>query len=165
MTITIEREAATVSRPRRVRHELIDCDVHQTITDYRTFHPYLPQAWRKYVSARGFGGPTSGYMTSVGLYRKDVVPPKGGEPGTDPDWLRTQLMEQYNVKYALLNGGGILGLCALPDADFATVLASAYNDVMAESWLGEKNPDGSFKGSMMVAPQDPEAAAKEIDRV
>ena len=165
MTVTIEREAATVSRPRRPTYELIDCDVHQTITDYRTFHPYLPQAWRKYVSARGFGGPTSGYLTSVGLYRKDVVPPKGGEPGTDPDWLRTQLMEQYNVKYALLNGGGILGLCALPDADFATVLASAYNDVMAESWLGEKNPDGRFKGSMMIAPQDPEAAAKEIDRV
>ena len=101
----------------------------------------------------------------MGLYRKDVKPPNGGEPGTDPDWLRTQLMEQYNVKYALLNGGGILGLCALPDADFATVLAAAYNDVMAEGWLGEKNPDGRFKGSMMVAPQDPEAAAKEIDRV
>ena len=79
-------------------------------------------------------------------------------------WLRKQLMEHYNVRYALLNGGSILGLCSLPDEDFATVLASAYNDWLTNTWLGEHNPDGRFKGSMMVAPQDP-LAAKEIDRM
>jgi uncharacterized protein len=149
----------------RTKHELIDCDVHQSIKDYRALHPYLPEAWRKYVTQRGFGGPTSGYITSVGLYRQDVKPPDGGEPGTDPAWLRKQLMEQYNVKYALLNGGGILGICALPDEDFASVLASAYNEWLIDTWLTQDNPDGRFKGSMMVAPQDPLAAAREIDRV
>jgi predicted TIM-barrel fold metal-dependent hydrolase len=168
MVATAETEtAARVQRPpaERTTYELIDCDVHQSIKDYTALREFMPQAWRKYVSARGFGGPSSGYLTSVGLYRKDVKPPDGGEPGSDPDWLRKQLLEQYNVKFALLNGGGILGLCALPDADFASVLAAAYNDVMAATWLGEENADGRFKGSMMVAPQDPEAAAKEIDRV
>jgi len=163
MVATVERvETAWMER---TKYELIDCDVHQAIKDYRALHPFLPEAWRKYVSARGFGGPSSGYQTSVGLYRKDVAPPGGGEPGTDPDWLRKQLMEQYNVKYVLLNGGGILGLAALPDGDFATVIASAYNDWLSATWLGEHNADGRFKGSMMVAPQDPETAAKEIDRV
>ena len=166
MVATIEREAAAAPRPQRTKHELFDCDVHQSIKDYRELHPYLPEAWRKYVSARGFGGPSSGYQTSVGLYRKDVVPPDGGEPGTDPAWLRQQLMEQYNVRYVLLNGGGILGLCALPDEDFASALASAYNDWMAATWLSpEVNIGGRFKGSMMVAPQDPLAAAREIDRI
>ena len=64
----------------------------------------------------------------------------------------------------MLNGGGILGICALPDADFATAIAAAYNDWLTHTWLGEWNADGRFKGSMMIAPQDPEAAAREIDR-
>ena len=118
--------------------------------------------WRRYVSARGFAS-SSGYQTSVGLYRKDVTPPGGGEPGSDPQWLRTQLMERYNVKHVLLNGGSILGACALPDADFASAIAAAYNDWPSRSWLGEFNPDGAFKGSMFVAPQDP-GQAPEIDR-
>ena len=162
MVATLDRKKA--QRQAQTRYELIDCDVHQAIRDYRELHPYLDPVWRRYVGARGFGGPSSGYQTSVGLYRKDVTPPGGGEPGSDPQWLRTQLMERYNVKHVLLNGGGILGACALPDADFASAIAAAYNDWLTRSWLGEFNPDGAFKGSMFVAPQDPEAAAREIDR-
>jgi predicted TIM-barrel fold metal-dependent hydrolase len=143
---------------------LIDCDVHQAIRDYRDLHPYLDPVWRRHVSARGFGGPSSGYLTSVGLYRKDVQPPGGGEPGSDPDWLRHQLLDRYQIKHPILNGGGILGICALPDADFASAIAAAYNDWLTHTWLGEWNADGRFKGSMMIAPQDPEVAAREIDR-
>ena len=140
---------------------LIDCDVHQAIRDYRELHPYLDPVWRRLRQrAAASAGPPPGYLTSVGLYRKDVTPPGGGEPGSDPDWLRQQLLDRYNVKHPILNGGGILGLCALPDADFATAIASAYNDWLTDTWLGEYNPDGRFKGSMFVAPQDPEAAAR-----
>jgi predicted TIM-barrel fold metal-dependent hydrolase len=160
---TIEQEAAP--RPPRTKYELIDCDVHQSIRDYRELHPYLPAPWRRYVGRGGFGGPSSGYISSVGLFRRDVTPPDGGEPGTDPAWLRAQLLERYNVRYAILNGGGILGLCALPDADYASAIAAAYNDWLLHTWLGEHNPDGRFKGSMLVAPQDPAAAAREIERV
>ena len=96
MVLTRERpRAATIERP--PAYSLIDCDVHQSIKDYRDLQQFMPQAWRRYVGARGFGGPSSGYLTSVGLYRKDVAPPNGGEPGTDPAWLRHQLMERYNV--------------------------------------------------------------------
>src|SRR5438094_2066228 len=145
MVLTRERpRAATIERP--PAYSLIDCDVHQSIKDYRDLQQFMPQAWRRYVGARGFGGPSSGYLTSVGLYRKDVAPPNGGEPGTDPAWLRQQLMERYNIGHAILNGGGILGLCALPDADFATALASAYNEWLMQTWLGVENPDGRFKG-------------------
>jgi predicted TIM-barrel fold metal-dependent hydrolase len=144
--------------------DLIDCDVHQSIRDYRELHPYLPPVWRRYVSQSGFGAPSSGYLSSVGLYRKDVTPPDGGQPGSDPDWLRRQLLEHYGVRRAVLNGGGILGLCALPDADYAGAIAAAYNDWLCDTWLGAHNPDGRLKGSMLVAPQDPEGAAREIAR-
>lgn len=149
----------------QARDELIDCDVHQSIEDYRQLHPYLPEVWRPYVGKSGFGGPSSGFRSDVGLYRKDVTPPGGGEPGSDPAWLGTQLLERYNIKHAILNGGNILGLGTLPDPDFASALASAYNDWMIHTWLGEYNSHGRFKASITVAPQDPPAAAREIDRV
>ena len=135
-------------------YELIDCDVHPAIDDYTQLHPFLPEAWKRHVRKSGFGGPVSGFMRGQGgLYRTDVTPPDGGEPGSDPDWLRTQLMERYNVKHPILNGGNILGLGTLPDWDFATAIARAYNDWTIEFWLTKHNVDGRFKSSMFVAPR------------
>jgi predicted TIM-barrel fold metal-dependent hydrolase len=161
-------EQAGERRERRAapQYELIDCDVHQSIGDYTQLHPYLPVQWRRYVSKSGFGGATSGILRGAGsLYRQDARPPGGGEPGSDPAWLRQQLIERYHVRYAILNGGNILGLGTLPDADYASALASAYNDWTIATWLTEHNADGRFKAAMLVAPQDPQGAAREIDRV
>ncbi len=146
--------------------ELIDADVHPSIGDYTQLHPYLPEVWRRHVRKSGFGGPSSGILRGQGgLYRADAAPPEGGEPGSDPALLRQQLLERYNVRYAILNGGNILGLGTLPDPDFASALASAYNDWTIDFWLTRHNADGRFKSALFVAPQDPLAAAKEIDRL
>lgn len=170
MTATAERVtasgAARSPRTPKTVYELIDCDVHPAIADYTQLHPYLPAVWRRHVTKGGFGGAGTGIMRGQGgLYRTDVTPPGGGVPGSDPDWLRRQLLERYNVKHAILNGGNILGLGTLPDGDYATALAAAYNDWTIDFWLTRHNPDGRFKSSLFVAPQDPPEAAKEIDRV
>jgi uncharacterized protein len=163
--------AVAAARPTRGRAassalEMIDCDVHPSIADYTQLHPYLPETWRRHVRKSGFGGPSSGIMRGQGgLYRTDVTPPGGGEPGSDPAFLRQQLLERYNVRHPILNGGSILGLGTLPDWDFAGALARAYNDWTIDFWLTEHNPDGRFKSSMFVAPQDPEGAAREIERI
>jgi predicted TIM-barrel fold metal-dependent hydrolase len=52
----------------------------------------------------------------------------------------------------------------IPDPDFATAIASAYNEWLADTWLGKHNADGIFKGSITIAHQDPQAAAREIER-
>jgi uncharacterized protein len=49
--------------------------------------------------------------------------------------------------------------------DNGTALASAYNSWTVDTWLTQHNPDGRFKASLLVAPQDPPAAAAEIDRL
>jgi predicted TIM-barrel fold metal-dependent hydrolase len=46
--------------------------------------------------------------------------------------------------------------------EFASALAGAYNSYQIEEWLAA---DPRFRGSVHVAPQDPHAAAREIDRV
>ena len=110
---------ATAPQPRTgtstaTRLAIIDADVHPAIADYTQLHPYLPETWRRHVSARGFGGPNSGIIRGQGgLYRTDVRPP-GGEPGSDPDFLREQLMERYNVRYPSSTGATSWGSAPSP---------------------------------------------------
>ncbi|MDQ3814847.1 MAG: amidohydrolase family protein, partial [Armatimonadota bacterium] len=63
--------------------------------------------------------------------------------------------------YAILTGGGILGISLWPDLDFCNAVASAYNDWMVEKWL-KFSPQ--YKGCILINHGDPPAAAKEIDR-
>lgn len=94
--------------------------------------------------------------------RLDSRPPDGGGPGTDPDFLRKQLLEEYGIAHAILLPRAFCNLH--PDPDMGTAIAAAYNDWLAETWLGRYNADGAFKGSITVAHQDPSAAAREIER-
>jgi hypothetical protein len=48
-----------------------------------------------------------------------------------------------------------------PDPDYGTAIATAFNDWLAETWLGEHNHDRLFKGSITIAHQDPQAAARD----
>lgn len=149
------------ARPRE-RLPIIDCDVHNSFRSYTELHPYLPAVWRERVTERGFGQPSTGYFSPVGIMRRDAIPPDGGPAGSDPDFLRTQLLDAYGITHAILNGSGILGISVLTDPDYAAALASAYNDWLIERWL---SADPRFRGSLIVATQDPLLAAKEIHRV
>jgi predicted TIM-barrel fold metal-dependent hydrolase len=54
------------------------------------------------------------------------------------------------------------GILSLPDPDMAAAIASACNEWLLEQWLQH---DSRFRAMMIVAPQDPDAAAAEIDRI
>lgn len=76
--------------------------------------------------------------------------------------MRDQLLDCYGVDYAILTGGDAIEVSTLANHHYAAALARAYNDWMIDSWLSN---DSRFRGSVLVAPQDPEAAAAEIRRV
>lgn len=146
---------------------IIDCDVHQSITGFDELKPYLPRGmWYRLEGMGGYGvgsggvfpGPT--YPSPVGILREDSKP-ANGIPGSDADFTIKQLLDPYGIEYAILTGA-LLSLNSIANADFAAALASASNDWTAENWL---NRDTRFKGSIIVAPQDPKLAAKEIDRL
>jgi predicted TIM-barrel fold metal-dependent hydrolase len=66
-----------------------------------------------------------------------------------------------DIRYGILTGYFYPSMLKT-QREFATALASAYNDFMIENWL-EK--DDRFLGSIQIAPQDPLSAAQEIDRL
>jgi uncharacterized protein len=154
----------------------IDCDVHPHLKDgLKTLGPYLPKAWRRRllgdvslgwateVYASQLSLPKNDiYINPVGSMRRDAFPEDGSVPGSDPELVVRQLLDGCDVGRAVLMGGNVFGLGALPDPDAAAVIASAYNDWLGEVWLDH---DPRFRGALVVAPQDAQLAAAEIDRL
>ncbi|SDJ01911.1 amidohydrolase family protein [Paenibacillus naphthalenovorans] len=139
---------------------IIDCDVHHARRKEVDLAPYLPEPWRSELLKYGERKMDSGILNEGG-FRWDSIPPNGGPAGSDPDFLREQLLDKYNYSYALLTGSGY-HISAIPDPDYAQAICSAYNDHSIEHWLPK---DKRFKGVIMVAPQDPHLAAREIERL
>jgi predicted TIM-barrel fold metal-dependent hydrolase len=156
MLQTSERPSEPISALRRTG--IIDCDVHTFPTSIDEIKARLPQPWRDRYSGGGrgfFGNPVHGN-------RLDARPPSGGGAATDPDFLRQQLLETFGIAHAIILPRAFCNL--QPDPDFGAAIAAAYNDWLADTWLGKYNSDGAFKGSITVAHQDPLAAAREIER-
>lgn len=76
--------------------------------------------------------------------------------------MRTQLLDAYNIESAILLGQELRPLSTLPNADFAAVLASGYNDYLIEQWLSK---DKRLKGAILIATQDIAGAVGEIERM
>ncbi len=146
----------------RQRLSIIDCDVHNAFRSYTDLLPYLPDVWKPRVTEAGFGGVGPGYFSPVGVMRRDARPDDGSPEGSDPDLTRRQLFDAYGIEYGILTGQEILRISTMTDPYYAAALARAYNDYLIERWLPL---DDRFLGAMMVATQDPEEAAKEIDRI
>jgi predicted TIM-barrel fold metal-dependent hydrolase len=74
--------------------------------------------------------------------------------------MRTGL-DDLHVDLAVLFPDHLLALAMVRDVGFATALAEAYNRWLHERWLSS---EGSLKGALVIAPQNPEAGAADIRR-
>src|SRR3954447_13755359 len=101
------------------------------------------------------------YVNQAGVLRDDARAPDGSAPGADPAFTAHQLLDAHDIDRAVLIGGEVLGLGAMPDPDAATLIASAYNDWLADTWLAA---DDRYRANLVVGAQDPVAAAREIRR-
>lgn len=143
---------------------IIDCDVHNRFKDGKmtALWPYLPRAYQEDVREWGINLPGVGYLNGGDRgYRGDSWP-KEGFPGSDLELMREQLLDRFDVRYAILLGQELRPLGTLPNADYAAALARAYNDYLIEHWLAR---DRRLRGAMLIATQDVPQAVKEIERI
>ena len=157
------------------RYELVDCDVHPIMKGgLGELRPYLSRAAqrrlgldeRRSLTVPGHREAVSIprnmlYVNQAGVLRDDARAPDGSAPGADPAFTAEQLLDANGISRAVLIGGEVLGLGAMPDPDCAAMIASAYNDWLADTWLGA---DHRYRGNLVVGAQDPQLAAKEILR-
>src|SRR5688572_7758164 len=156
-------------------YRLVDCDVHPIMKGgMGDLRPFLSQASqrrlgldeRRNLTTVGHREPVSIprnmlYVNQAGVLRDDARGPDGSAPGADPAFTARQLLDANAIDRAVLIGGEVLGLGAMPDPDAAMMIASAYNDWIADTWL---TADDRFRSNLVVGPQDPALAAKEIRR-
>jgi uncharacterized protein len=146
---------------------IFDTDIHHTVRSPADLNPYLPKVYQHPRSDFGFSGSGMSYGNNGGVkgYRADTLedgkaPSGGGVNAVDPERVRWQLLDACGISLGLLTGGG--GAQSGVDPDYANARNRAFNDFTIEHWLAT---DARFRFAMTVNSQDPEEAAKEIDRV
>jgi len=137
--------------------KIIDCDIHQCWADPDEVFCRLPNAFRQ----PGYKISENLLPNPIGFLRQDAKP-ELGNPGSSPQLLIQQHVEPFGIEKLVLNSSGILTLGVHPNAYYASALARAYNDALCDTWL---EADPRFYASLVVAPQDVEAAATEIRRL
>lgn len=143
---------------------LIDCDVHESWTSHMDVVPYLDPFWQRQFKLYGYKLPTPP--------RPPVLPPlqhgasrrewdTGQTMGSSLEVMQQHLFEQEKVTHGILDG--FYAFSAVKGSyEFMKAFASAYNDWQIAEWL---EPEPRLRGSVHVVIHDPEAAAREIDRV
>jgi predicted TIM-barrel fold metal-dependent hydrolase len=161
--MTISTAATTASEGTKYTGPIIDTDIHETFTSLQDLVPYLQEPWRGLIARKAWVGlpPRIAYWASHGVNRADSIPDDETPAGSSYELLKEQVLDLYPIRYGILTGQLSPGV--MPGQfEFATALASALNDYVAEHWLTR---DTRLLTSLHVAPQEPLAAAREIDRL
>ena len=130
----------------------IDVDLHHHIADWSAVAPYVPQGLRWRVGA---GGPP---LARHGFRKVGVA---AASPATDPGEVKERFLDPRGIDVAILTGN-LLSLGVQPNPDLAAAIARAVNDWTLDTWV---RPFSCYKGSILVAQQDPAQAVAEIDRL
>lgn len=158
MTLTAPR--AFTDEP--VKTSVIDGDIHNTVSSDKVLPKYLPTKWRRYHETIGGRGHAGAYYPRANLNaaRTDSWPPSGLPPGSDLDFLRQQLLDEWGIDYGVLNP--LIGAGGQLNLEYGAALASAINDWQIAEWV---EPEPRLRASVIVAYEDGDLAAAEIDRV
>lgn len=142
---------------------IIDTDVHESFSNIKDLVPYLPEPYKSWMAQgawRGFSQPFA-YTSPGNGNRADVKSADGSASVSDYGLMRDQLIDRYDLSHAVLTGYFYPTGLKL-QYGLGTALAAAYNDYVVENWLSKED---RFLGSIQVFARDPEAAAREIDRM
>ncbi|HEY7034809.1 MAG TPA: amidohydrolase family protein [Thermomicrobiales bacterium] len=141
---------------------IVDCDIHPRVSAIGTLRPYLTEHWQEYTRRSAFKGPPDTpypdvFATSL---RPDAKRVDGVLPASDPALMRARTLDAQAIEIGILNCDYAIESIHNPDA--AAALAAAVNDWLIHEWL---DVEPRFRASVVVASQQPEMAAREIERV
>jgi predicted TIM-barrel fold metal-dependent hydrolase len=148
---------------------LIDCDIHVSPRGLQGLYDYLDAPTLELVVHSGGSGlqlPNYPWYHPTGWVRHDVWDPTSPDPFVSEGGLekvRTLVLDENDTTFGICTPDGIAGgICVMPNPNLAEKLARAHNDWMLDEYLTQ---EPRLRGLITVAPQHPEAAAKEIRRV
>lgn len=167
MVATIPARPNLAFTPRRKsktqeKFAVIDCDIHAAMPNDETLYRYLAPRWRRHHELFGMKGHVGGaYPRAVpNAARVDSWPPSGLPAGGDLPFMQQQLLDEWDIEYGVLTP--LYGAGGQVNLEYGAALASAVNDWQIAEWV---ELDHRLRGSALVAYEDGELAAQEIDRI
>jgi len=148
---------------------VIDCDVHNQWPSAEVLLPYLDPPFRDFLARGELPGPPGSlphahrpWLHPEGFRRTDVPAPEEGDTDDHYEALRTQLLDRYELEYAVLTGEEAIEVSTLANGRYATALARAYND-----WLVDfcQAAPRRLIGAGILPADDPALATEELQRV
>ena len=166
MPITVPASVIEASPDTPATLRTIDVDLHHHIDNWQNVAPYAPPGLRHRLAQPG-GPPLARHGFKIigprfgAAPRPTVANDNVGHPATDPAWVKAEYLDKRGVDLAILTGP-ILSLGVQPNHDMAATIATAINNWTLATWV---RPFTCYKGSILVAHQDPVQAVAEIDRL
>jgi len=151
---------------------LIDVDVHVRWESDEELLPYLPKTWhQRWLTARG-GHSARGLLIQPKFFDPGEPYPSAHPyiPGLttvnpaaapDPATLSRDWLDRHGIEAAVASCHDAPLIATYADVDYPLEVARAVNRWLADKFL---DADPRLHGSITVATQDPEEAAKEIRR-
>lgn len=141
---------------------VIDASAQVGFASDAQLREYLPATFR----TRGWPAPARPwYQAPGGEFREstygDGYPWAGGFPGSDPERVVREVLDEGGARLAVLQPRGRGNL---PDWTLNTEIYAATNRWLAERFLDPSVSGGRFRGTVLVNPEDPDGAIREIRR-
>ncbi|CAM5457980.1 putative metal-dependent hydrolase of the TIM-barrel fold OS=Afipia felis OX=1035 GN=NCTC12722_03860 PE=4 SV=1 [Afipia felis] len=148
---------------RKISVNVVDIDVHAAPISTEELRQYMPDEWRsrRFPDSVFNAAEAPIYVAPNKAQRYDSVSPKGGAPGSDPDFTEQQVFRDAGVDYAILIP---LTVRPLPNTDHEFAVCSATNSWLAATWLSKYNAHGRYRGTIRICQNDPELAVREIEK-
>lgn len=150
---------AMEKQPNLIRdHTIIDTDIHLStaVTLPDDIEPYVDEPYLSRIRKHNSRPirPSDGFDRSIGGKIDDNLTIDG------PEQIQDTLIEAFGVDIPIFNATHFYA--SIPRTDVAIALMSAYNDWLLDTFLDDHD---DWYGLLGVAPQKPDKAAEEIDRV
>ena len=141
---------------------LIDTDVHNYTSGIDDLTPYLSERWKTYITQGGYRTPGVSIYPKVYAQaaRRDAMPTEGGVAGSEPEFAKRQLLDEWDIDYGILNP--LIGVPQIKNPELAVSMMHAVNDWTKYDWLDH---DPRWLGAVLVHPDLPEESADEIRRL
>jgi uncharacterized protein len=148
------------------RYNLVDTDIHPEIPDWKVIPPYLSSAERRYFEIKGPADvnflPYRFRLPSGSSRIPESMSSKGGRSGSDPELIKSTILDAFGVDAALLVNLEAAELASRgAGTEEGVILSRAFNDYFVDTWLPF---DSRFRYMLAVSTQDPKAAVAEIRR-
>lgn len=125
--------------------------------------PYVGQGWADLLRIENVQVKGQWHnQPPVANFTPGAIPPGGGPPASDPDYLIKQLLEERRCERVVLGHEQGLLSAGLPMAYKSRALVRALNDWTIAEWLER---DERLYGHILVQSALPDEAAQEIRRV